>query len=802
MSAVAFRLRRRLTRRRAGAVLFVAVVGLLGGVSLATLVGARRNATAFSRLVRETHTFDVLVNPDMGAQSGLDAGAIARLPEVQVASRLDGFFAVPDGLDPETEDIEFLATADAHALHDRYRPKLLAGRLPDPSRADEVLINGIYADRYHVHVGDRIDLTLFDARSLGATTPTSTRLEPLTVTGEVLFEQEVSPSQGVDAAQVVFTPAFDVVHQGWSGYFGVLVWLRHPADLAALRTDVQALVPQEEVEFQTQAHTTQQTEQAIRPETVALAAFAILAAAVTVVVAGQALGRRVSDDPDEDLVLAASGMTPRQRWVARVLEAFVVAAMGATIAIAVAVALSPLFPIGPAAIAELRPGVEVNVAWLACGWGFLTVCLVSASAWPAWRATKADLAPTAGARRGGRSRLVTALASAGAPPASVAGVRMALEPGRGRGAVPVRSAVAGSVVALALLVAAAVFGTSMRRLLDAPAAYGWTWSASADLAPGDPSQLPAVDGYVKAVVARPEVTAAAVFQNSNVSLAGTEVPAIGWRPVRGTVAPTLLVGRLPTGSDELAVGARTLARLHVHLGDDITVSGRAGSQALRVVGEVVFPSLATYSGADNAALGSGALLNQDALDAVSPTPSEQHLVVDLRPGSDAHAVLTQGFDQPTSAVIGAVELAPRRPGAIVDLGRVQTVPLWLAALFGVSAALAIANLVATAVARRRREFAILCSIGFTRGQVASTVAWHATTIAGLTALVAIPFGLIAGRSTWRMLAHSIGVAPAVSVPPALLLLIVPAAVVVANVAAAVPARRAASCSPADGLRAE
>jgi putative ABC transport system permease protein len=264
----------------------------------------------------------------------------------------------------------------------------------------------------------------------------------------------------------------------------------------------------------------------------------------------------------------------------------------------------------------------------------------------------------------------------------------------------------------------------------------------------------------------------------------------------------VLDGRLPTGPDELAVGARTLAGLHRHLGDQIDVSGRSGSRTLRVVGEVVFPSLAKYSGADNAGLGSGALINQTALDAVSPTPTEQHLVVDLRPGSDAQAVFTEGYDSAAGQLVGALVLAPQRPGAIVDLGRVRSVPVWLAALFGVSAALAIANLVATAVARRRREFAILTSIGFTRGQVASTVAWHATTIAALTAVVAIPLGIVSGRSAWRLLAHSIGVAPTASIPIALLVLIVPVAVAVANVAAAVPARRAASSSPAVGLRAE
>src|SRR6188472_1623160 len=102
MGAIGFRLRRRLTRRLAGAIVMLVLIGLLGGVALATVVGARRNATAYRRLLAYSRTYDVLVNPDLGSQSALDAAAVAKLPEVRAASRLDGYFAIPDGLDAQT----------------------------------------------------------------------------------------------------------------------------------------------------------------------------------------------------------------------------------------------------------------------------------------------------------------------------------------------------------------------------------------------------------------------------------------------------------------------------------------------------------------------------------------------------------------------------------------------------------------------------------------------------------------------------------------------------------------------------
>src|SRR5439155_21456888 len=61
------------------------------------------------------------------------------------------------------------------------------------------------------------------------------------------------------------------------------------------------------------------------------------------------------------------------------------------------------------------------------------------------------------------------------PGSAVAGLRPALEPGRGRTAVPVRSAMAGAVVAIVALVAALTFGASLRGLVDRPRLYGWDW---------------------------------------------------------------------------------------------------------------------------------------------------------------------------------------------------------------------------------------------------------------------------------------------------------------------------------------
>ena len=116
-----------------------------------------------------------------------------------------------------------------------------------------------------------------------------------------------------------------------------------------------------------------------------------------------------------------------------------------------------------------------------------------------------------------------------------------------------------------------------------------------------------------------------------------------------------------------------------------------------------------------------------------------------------------------------LNIEPQRPGAIVDLDQVRNVPLWLATLAGLGAVLAVGNLVASEAARRRRDFALLKSIGFSRRDVRRAVRWHATTVAVVTVAVAVPLGVVVGRVAWRFVAHTIGVSPVPTTPPLLFL---------------------------------
>src|SRR6202042_3050982 len=74
-----------------------------------------------------------------------------------------------------------------------------------------------------------------------------------------------------------------------------------------------------------------------------------------------------------------------------------------------------------------------------------------------------------------RSAVAVAAASAGFGVPVVVGARFALEPGRGRSAVPVRPALLGAVVGVVGVLAAFTFAAGVSDAAANPARFGQTW---------------------------------------------------------------------------------------------------------------------------------------------------------------------------------------------------------------------------------------------------------------------------------------------------------------------------------------
>ena len=238
----------------------------------------------------------------------------------------------------------------------------------------------------------------------------------------------------------------------------------------------------------------------------------------------------------------------------------------------------------------------------------------------------------------------------------------------------------------------------------------------------------------------------------------------------------------------------TLDALHKGIGDTVHAEGRSARLDYRVVGQVVFPTLSTAQPlADGAAFtgaGYAPLFDQNLF--------MRHFVGSYAPGADRTRVRQQLDAVPELT-------APTRPLLPVEIDRLRQIdwlPVALTLLLGAFALLAVGHGLVTGVRRRRRELALLKTLGFERRQVRATIGWQATTLAAIGVVVGVPLGVVVGSLVWRAVADGLGIDASPSIPVLAVAATAVGAVVLARAVAWWPARAAGRVRPAVALRSE
>jgi FtsX-like permease family len=840
-----YRLSATLRRQGAGYLTVVLLVGLLGGVALASIAGARRTQSSYPTFLASTNPSDMTVSTGPANSSGSSgstsfAREIARLAGVKRVRDLVSPTVIP--LDPQgvprielEAELQVYGSLDGDLL-DQDRLTAVEGRLADPNRTDEIVMTSSAAHVVGVHVGQTVPLGFYTPAQTalpGFGTPhVAPRLRiQARLVGIVVFNSQVVQDD-VDRANgfVVLTPALirEVAAVSPAAATPVLYGLQlvNPGrDVPEVEQEfIRAVPPGSAYEIHVASRLVAQVELAVEPESVALAAFGAIAALVALVLGIQAISRQLRIGEEDRRVLRALGAGPAAAAADGLIGVLIAVVLGSLLAVALALAISPLAPLGP--VRPVYPDSGIAADWTVLGIGFVVLMGTLGIAALSLSYRGATHRVSRGRPMATRGSSATRGAEAvGLPVVGVMGVRFALDRARGGTEVPARSVLLGTVLAVTLLVATLTFASSLSTLVSHPALYGWNWSYVLDPTSDVPPQALELLNHDHDLAAWSGVSGYA-----SVQIDDQNVPILV-SALRPKVAPPILSGHGLDAENEIVLGEATLAELHKHVGDTVTVSYGNPADApiyvpptrVKVVGTATFPAVGSSSFiADHTSMGTGALIPtgieprafQRALRNPDPNLNGPELVlVRLRDGVSLSAgrvdlqriahVADEVFASDSNAAGNAVTVeGVQRPAQIVNYRSIGSTPLILAVGLAVGALVALALTLVASVRYRRRDLALLKALGLTPRQLSSIVAWQSTVAAIVGIVLGIPLGIVIGRQLWILFAQNIDAVPDPTVPVLSMILVVLGSLFFANLVAALPARAAARTPTAILLRVE
>jgi hypothetical protein len=820
-----------------GLVVIILLVGLLGGLAMGAIAGARRTQSSFPAYLARTKTpnFGLLTaidSPPLG-NSPYNPAVISKLAQLPYVKNVADFTIVNPNLVVLAKTHGHTAPGQAPptvggSLDGFYsktaRPTVTSGRLPDPSRVDEMFMSKGAAREAGLHVGSVLPVAFF--RTAQLTLPNccnangTGRVAPhLKVNLKLVGIGVVNPDEliedDVDRLSndyAILTPALIRKLIPCCAFVTETAVTIDGGDrnLGRVRTELASVIPKRGplagAGGDTEAISAAKVERAIEPESVALAAFGAIVALAVLFIAGQAIGRQLRLGGEERTVMRGLGATRSMTMADGLVGVIGAIVLGAVVAGVVAFAMSPFVLLGPVrAVAPIALTADWTV--LAIGVLILIIGLSGIALAIAYRQTpRLNRAPRS---RRARSRAGRAAADAGMPVSAVTGIRFALESGGGPRAVPARSAIFGAVLALVIVSATVTFGASLHTLVTRPALYGWNWDYEMLSGYSGQEDLPA-HAVAELLDHDPQVTAWSGIYFAKAKLDGQPIPIIGADP-NAAVHPPLLSGHGVTSPNQVLLGPSTLAALHKHVGDTVSADvGGPRTTTLHIVGTATMPAIGAST--PHTTMGTGAWLSWHLIPLQqrnlqqSAVPGPQAILIRTRGGTSpaglaslqrVSALLSKGPDGVTSGVTGVL-----RPAEIVNYRSMGTIPTVLGFALALGATAALMLTLVASVRRRRHDFALLKTFGFTRRQLASVVSWQSTVAAGIGIVIGIPLGIVAGRALWNVFAHSIYAVPHPTIPATTILAIGVGAVLLAILVALVPGLQAARTRTAVLLQGE
>lgn len=790
-------------RERWSSWLPVVLILVVASTAVMTLTaGGRRAERVYPRFLRTQNATDVVVTSGAGlGLADLDPAQVVALPQVVESANAPVYFSLGRTGEGRLIPPRVISSqvADEKAFGGGLdRVKILKGRAARPDRPNEMVVHFSYEEAYGVRLGSTVAVRFTTPAGLprlfaaiNDATPEALDVGPLVtfrVVGFGVIPGQIPPISSGGLPSMWMTPAWDRLYASTLAHTNTIgVRLRNgDDDVRHFKAAVEQMARGGPALFFTQRDATAAVQRSFRSQAVSLYILGGLLAVVLVLFVGQALARETRTQSSSAPLLSAIGMTRRQRVGAFAIQGLLAGVAGGMVAATASYLLSSHMPLGVARTVDPDPGRSFDPFVLAGGVLLTAVVTVILSAFLGlrtdWRVADAS-EPS-----GGKVRLLRR-PFARLPVSAAVGVVFAYRSRRGRDPTSVATTLTGVTLGLLALIAAVVFSASLSHLISTPGLWGATWQARV----GD-GFAPDVGGRVQSgLLADPWVQNLAAGTAAQLELDDrVRVDAFAVDPLRGNIGPLALDGRGPRAADEIFLGTAALRSLGGQIGDRVKVSIGPRSAELRVVGRGPLP-LGAFRDA-----GHSAMISFQALRTLVPDAQPNIYLVDGPAGttpSDAAAYL--------AARHPGIGVFPHElPTDFANFGRVDRLPLTIGAVLASIAVLSLVHALVSATRARRRDLAVLKTLGFVRRQVAAAVSWHATALVAAAALIAFPLGIAAGRWSWNLFAQWIGAFAVTTVPLPQVMAVVASALVAGLVVAARPAQTASRVKPAVLLRVE
>ena len=233
-----YRFRTTFPRRRGDYLLLVLLIGFMGGIAMGAVGAARRTQSSYPAFLNRTNASDVTMSTYGIGNGPQSAGAtnyspsteaaIARVPGVKRVESWAAVFAVP--LQPNgAPDLSLsnrlnLAGSESGLYFDEDRATPIAGRLPDPGRADEFMTTLLGAKLMGLHLNQTVPVGVYTAEQ--STLPGVARPYDPGATAEARRRHRLHQLRDTE-----YRPAVSSAHPGGSSrhrHIPHAGWLHHP----------------------------------------------------------------------------------------------------------------------------------------------------------------------------------------------------------------------------------------------------------------------------------------------------------------------------------------------------------------------------------------------------------------------------------------------------------------------------------------------------------------------------------------------------------------------------------------------